>query len=44
MDKRIFKHARKFHKWLGYLLALQIFAWLLGWFNGECYTAWKSSR
>ncbi|MBB1410041.1 MULTISPECIES: hypothetical protein [Pseudoalteromonas] len=30
MDKRIFKHARKFHKWLGYLLALQIFAWLLG--------------
>lgn len=30
MNKRIFKHARKLHKWLGYLLALQIFAWLLG--------------
>ncbi|KPH93606.1 hypothetical protein AMS58_16240 [Pseudoalteromonas porphyrae] len=30
MNKRIFKHARKFHKWLGYLLAIQIFAWLLG--------------
>lgn len=32
MNKRIFKHARKIHKWLGYLLALQIFAWLLGGF------------
>ncbi|KTF13301.1 hypothetical protein [Pseudoalteromonas sp. H105] len=30
MNKRIFKHARQCHKWLGYLLALQIFAWLLG--------------
>ncbi|MGB1291207.1 MAG: hypothetical protein ACPG5Z_03700 [Pseudoalteromonas sp.] len=30
MNKRIFKHARKYHKWLGYILALQIFAWLLG--------------
>lgn len=30
MNKRIFKYARKLHKWLGYLLALQIFAWLLG--------------
>ncbi len=30
MNKRIFKHARKLHKWLGYILALQIFAWLLG--------------
>ena len=28
--KRIFKPARKLHKWLGYLLALQILAWLLG--------------
>lgn len=32
MDKRIFKHARKLHKWLGYILALQILAWLLGGF------------
>ncbi len=32
MNKRIFKHARKIHKWLGYILALQIFAWLLGGF------------
>ena len=30
MNKKIFKHARKLHKWLGYLLALQILAWLLG--------------
>lgn len=30
MNKRLFKHARKLHKWLGYLLAIQIFAWLLG--------------
>lgn len=30
MNKRIFKHARKLHKWLAYLLAMQIFAWLLG--------------
>ena len=30
MHKRLFKHARKIHKWLGYLLAIQIFAWLLG--------------
>jgi len=28
--KNIFKPARKLHKWLGYLLALQILAWLLG--------------
>lgn len=30
MNKTIFKKARKIHKWLGYLLALQILAWLLG--------------
>ncbi|MCH2086672.1 MAG: hypothetical protein MK175_05740 [Pseudoalteromonas sp.] len=30
MNKRLFKYARKGHKWLGYLLALQIFFWLLG--------------
>lgn len=30
MDKRVFKYARKLHKWFGYILALQIFAWLLG--------------
>jgi len=30
MNKKTFKHARKLHKWLGYLLALQILAWLLG--------------
>ena len=30
MNKRMFKYARKGHKWLGYLLALQIFFWLLG--------------
>ncbi|WP_405598519.1 MULTISPECIES: hypothetical protein [unclassified Pseudoalteromonas] len=28
--KKTFKPARKLHKWLGYLLALQILAWLLG--------------
>ncbi|GAA61654.1 hypothetical protein P20652_3543 [Pseudoalteromonas sp. BSi20652] len=28
--KKIFKPARKLHTWLGYLLALQILAWLLG--------------
>lgn len=32
MNKRIFKPARKLHKWLGYLLGLQIFLWLLGGF------------
>ncbi|MBQ4851679.1 hypothetical protein [Pseudoalteromonas sp. MMG012] len=30
MIKNLLKPARKIHKWLGYLLALQIFAWLLG--------------
>lgn len=30
MKKSWFKWARKCHKWLGYLLALQVFAWLLG--------------
>lgn len=30
MNKRIFKTARKLHKWLGYFLVIQIFAWLLG--------------
>lgn len=30
MNKRLFKRARTLHKWLGYLLALQIFFWLLG--------------
>lgn len=30
MNKKIFKHARTFHKTLGYVLALQIFFWLLG--------------
>lgn len=30
MNKRLFKYARKLHKWLGYLLAIQIFAWLIG--------------
>lgn len=30
MNKRIFKTARKLHKWLGYILVIQIFAWLLG--------------
>jgi hypothetical protein len=30
MNKKIFKPARKLHKWLGYLLALQLLAWLLG--------------
>lgn len=30
MKKNLLKSARKLHKWLGYLLALQIFAWLLG--------------
>ncbi len=30
MNKRMFKYARKVHKWLGYLLAIQIFFWLLG--------------
>ncbi|MGO2011168.1 MAG: hypothetical protein ACTJH9_15870 [Pseudoalteromonas sp.] len=30
MNKRLFKNARKLHKWLGYLIAMQIFAWLLG--------------
>ena len=30
MRKQLFKRARKLHKWLGYLLALQILAWLLG--------------
>ena len=30
MNKRLFKYARKGHKWLGYLLALQIFFLLLG--------------
>lgn len=28
--KKIFKPVRKLHKWLGYLLGLQILAWLLG--------------
>lgn len=28
--KKIFKPARKLHKWLGYLLGIQILAWLLG--------------
>jgi hypothetical protein len=27
--KKIFKPARKLHKWLGYLLGLQILAWCL---------------
>ncbi len=30
MNKRVFKYARKGHKWLGYLLAIQLFFWLLG--------------
>ncbi|MDE3273678.1 hypothetical protein [Pseudoalteromonas sp. G4] len=30
MNKTWFKWARKCHKWLGYILALQVFAWLLG--------------
>ncbi|MBE0364265.1 hypothetical protein PULV_a2557 [Pseudoalteromonas ulvae UL12] len=30
MNKRLFKRARTLHKWLGYLLGLQIFFWLLG--------------
>ena len=30
MNKKTFKSARKLHKWLGYLLALQMLAWLLG--------------
>ncbi|MCF7515765.1 hypothetical protein L3V43_19325 [Pseudoalteromonas sp. L23] len=30
MIKKLLKPARKFHKYLGYLLFLQIFAWLLG--------------
>ncbi len=30
MNKRLFKYARKGHKWLGYLLAIQLFFWLLG--------------
>jgi len=30
MNKRWLRPARKVHKWLGYLLATQIFAWLLG--------------
>lgn len=32
MTKTAFKPIRKIHKWLGYLLAIQIFAWLLGGF------------
>ncbi|KZN34690.1 hypothetical protein N480_20625 [Pseudoalteromonas luteoviolacea S2607] len=32
MNKTALKPARKIHKYLGYLLALQIFAWLLGGF------------
>ncbi|WP_372761135.1 hypothetical protein [Pseudoalteromonas sp.] len=30
MYKKLFKPARKLHKWLGYLLAVQLLAWLLG--------------
>ncbi|MBQ4834316.1 hypothetical protein J8L70_13770 [Pseudoalteromonas sp. MMG010] len=30
MQKKIFKNARKIHKWLGYILAIQILVWLLG--------------
>ena len=30
MVKPYLKHVRKLHKWLGYLLAIQLFAWLLG--------------
>lgn len=30
MIKKLLKPARKLHKYLGYLLFLQIFAWLLG--------------
>ncbi len=30
IKKHWYKHARKVHKWLGYLLALQVFFWLLG--------------
>ncbi|WP_025819320.1 hypothetical protein [Shewanella marina] len=30
MNKRIFKYARKLHKWFGYMLALQILLWLIG--------------
>jgi hypothetical protein len=30
MNKRMFKYARKGHKWLGYLLAIQLLLWLSG--------------
>ena len=30
MNKRLFKYARKGHKWLGYLLAIQLLLWLSG--------------
>ncbi|RZF79607.1 hypothetical protein EXT46_14035 [Pseudoalteromonas sp. CO325X] len=30
MNKRLFKHSRTLHKWAGYVLVLQLFAWLMG--------------
>ena len=30
MNKRLFKHSRTIHKWAGYVLALQLLAWLFG--------------